>query len=80
MRSLTNDPRHIHPGEIKSIVYHGSGRQSAHTQFKDTNIVLTTYETLRADWTTDGALYSQKWHRVVLDEGKLAHHPFTFCH
>jgi hypothetical protein len=31
---------------------------------------MTTYETLRSDWVIRGALYSGRWLRVILDEGK----------
>jgi len=38
--------------------------------FKSNDIILTTYETLRSEWLTNGALYSEKWYRLVLDEGQ----------
>ncbi|KAF2239007.1 hypothetical protein EV356DRAFT_226832 [Viridothelium virens] len=60
--------RHIRPACVRVIVYHGSTRQRMHTELEGADIVLTTYETLRAEWMTKGALYSEKWHRLVLDE------------
>ncbi|GAW19570.1 hypothetical protein ANO14919_090580 [Xylariales sp. No.14919] len=65
--------RHIHPGKIRIMVYHGSNRKSLADQFQDSDIVITTYETIRAEWAANegaGTLFSRKWLRVVLDEGK----------
>lgn len=50
-------------------VYHGSARKQLSDKFSDYDIVLTTYETVRMDWTTTQFLYGQEWHRLVLDEG-----------
>lgn len=64
--------RHIHEGQIRVKVYHGSSRESVANQFYDTDVIVTTYETLRTEWTAqEGArpLFSWKWLRVVLDEG-----------
>ena len=51
-------------------MYQGSGRHRQSSIFEDHDVILTTYETLRSDWQADGALYSTKWYRVVLDEGR----------
>ena len=65
--------RHIHAGELRVVVYHGSSRsrwsQSLHTH----DVILTNYDTLRSEWTCearDSPLYSQEWARIVLDEGE----------
>ncbi|PMD44747.1 hypothetical protein L207DRAFT_483787 [Hyaloscypha variabilis F] len=63
--------RHIRTGQMRVAVYHGSNRRQLASKFWKTDIVLTTYETLRSDWATTGPLYSSTWRRVVLDE---AHH------
>lgn len=61
--------RHIRSGGIRSLLYHGPKRQEGldEDQF---DVVLTTYETLRSDWTAQGPLYARKWARIILDEGK----------
>ncbi|KAI9708611.1 MAG: hypothetical protein M1820_003829 [Bogoriella megaspora] len=63
--------KHIHPGNARTLVYHGSGRQRMFKDFGNYDIILTTYETMRADWKINGTLYWTAWHRLVLDE---AHH------
>jgi SNF2 family DNA or RNA helicase len=73
---MTNDVvafRHIHEGQIRTEIFHGSGRESHANQFRDADVVITTYETLRFEWAASKGtrpLYSWKWLRVVLDEGK----------
>ncbi|KAH6717629.1 SNF2 family N-terminal domain-containing protein, partial [Leptodontidium sp. MPI-SDFR-AT-0119] len=67
--------QHIHEGQIRVGVYHGPNRESLANKFRETDVVITTYETLRSEWASpasEGArpLYSWKWLRVVLDEGK----------
>ncbi|KAI9695044.1 MAG: hypothetical protein M1822_000661 [Bathelium mastoideum] len=63
--------RHIFADQVRVLVYHGSARQSMLPALKHYDVVLTTYETLRMEWVTQGALYSGKWSRLTLDE---AHH------
>ncbi|KAF5574949.1 helicase-like transcription factor [Fusarium subglutinans] len=43
-------------------------RQTLAKQFRNNDIVLTTYQTLRSEWTNKGPLFTKKWFRVVLDE------------
>lgn len=61
--------RHTRPGAVKLLVYHGPKRQDLATALHDNDIVLTTYDTLRTDWSNHGPLYTCTWARVVLDEG-----------
>ena len=61
--------RHIYPNQLGAIVYHGPSRQRINSYFKNTDVVLTTYDALRNDWMNKGPLSSRKWCRVVLDEG-----------
>ncbi|KAI1039961.1 hypothetical protein LB505_006019 [Fusarium chuoi] len=59
------------PGQIRVALYHGTGRQSHAKHFRDNDIVMTTYQTLRSEWTNKGPLFTEQWIRVVLDEGQL---------
>jgi len=55
-------------------VYHGSNRDGLSDELRSHDVVLTTYDTLRSEWTSKagkGVLYSEIWARVVLDEGKF---------
>ncbi|KAF5712259.1 helicase-like transcription factor [Fusarium mundagurra] len=54
--------------DTRVAVYHGTGRHTLAKQFRNNDIVLTTYQTLRSDWTNKGPLFTEKWFRVVLDE------------
>ncbi|EXL55935.1 hypothetical protein FOCG_03652 [Fusarium oxysporum f. sp. radicis-lycopersici 26381] len=59
---------HIVPGQIRGALYHGTGRQSLAKHFRNNDIVLTTYQTLRSEWANKGPLFAEQWFRVVLDE------------
>lgn len=64
--------RHVHEGQLRVGRYHGSGREELAKEFLDADVVITTYETLRSDFSTSNKspIYSSQWLRVVLDEGK----------
>lgn len=69
-------PRHFHPGQLRSIVFHGSDRRKLSSDISTKDIVITTYETLKSEWCSNRAsshLFSevQRWSRVVLDEGRM---------
>jgi SNF2 family DNA or RNA helicase len=51
-------------------VYHGADRDRLTSALQSQDLVLTTYETLVSEWRIGGALCSNKWHRIVLDEGQ----------
>jgi SNF2 family DNA or RNA helicase len=64
---------HIHPGQIRVALYHGSNRRGRLSGLFNHDIVLTNYDTLRSEWTgraREGLLYSKEWARIVLDEGE----------
>ncbi|KAK4182730.1 SNF2 family N-terminal domain-containing protein [Podospora australis] len=48
---VANFVRHIRPGNVKSVVYHGSNRAKLKPHLQEYDVVLTTYGTLRAEWT-----------------------------
>ncbi|KAF5968446.1 hypothetical protein FBULB1_10725 [Fusarium bulbicola] len=60
--------KHIVPGQIRVAVYHGPARQNLAKHFRNIDIVLTTYQTLRSDWANKGPLFGEQWLRVILDE------------
>lgn len=63
--------RHIHPGQVRYLVYHGPKRRETQQALsRDYDIVITTYDTLLSDWRAGSGLHSEIWYRVALDEGK----------
>ncbi|OHE96895.1 hypothetical protein CORC01_07862 [Colletotrichum orchidophilum] len=62
--------RHIKPGNIRSLVFLGPTRHQFIYSLPKLDVVLTTYDTLRSDWMSNGPLYNFTWARVILDEGK----------
>lgn len=66
--------RHFHPGQLRSIVFYGSDRRNLSSDILTKDVVITTYETLKSEWSSNRAnshLFSevQRWRRIVLDEG-----------
>lgn len=65
--------RHL-TGGIKVIIYHGSQRPKDLHVIQDSDIVITTYNTLALEYQKDkeqpALLHLVGWYRVVLDEGK----------
>ena len=62
------------------VQYHGPGRPKDLDTISDSDIVVTTYNTLTAEFlirSKPSILHHMGWYRVVLDEGK-PHHPFHF--
>lgn len=63
--------RHL-KGGLKIIIYHGPGRPNDPEMISDSDIVLTTYNTLTAEYqikSKPSTLHRIGWYRVVLDEG-----------
>lgn len=71
------EARHLQQGQVKVAVFHGPDRHKLAPKLMTNDIILTTYETLRSEWSTglaDSVLYQNHggWARVVLDEGILS--------
>jgi SWI/SNF-related matrix-associated actin-dependent regulator of chromatin subfamily A3 len=50
--------------------FHGSREETDIAKLINSEIVLTTYATIAADFSRDMRLYSVTWFRIVLDEGE----------
>ena len=61
--------RHIRPGIVTSLTYHGHGREEYDATIKKYHIVLTTYSTVMVEKKRHNFLFSHNWYRIVLDEG-----------
>ncbi|QPC69459.1 hypothetical protein HYE68_000211 [Fusarium pseudograminearum] len=61
----------FHPQTFKVHIFHGQTRAKNKDQLLDSDIVLTTYQTLEKDSSSNRILNSIMWSRIVLDE---AHH------
>jgi len=65
-------------GGLGVVKYHGPGRPEDLDTISDSDIVVTTYNTLTAEFLSTSKpsiLHRIGWYRVVLDEGK-PHPPF----
>ena len=63
--------RHVKPGCITVRTYHGNNRQQVAEDWHNADVILTTYDTLRSEYSSRGPLYATEWARVMLDEGRL---------
>ena len=62
--------RHLH-GTLKTVKYHGQKRETQVAVIEDSDIVITTYHTLAADFAAKASRLNEiAWFRVVLDEGR----------
>ncbi|KAI0592763.1 SNF2 family N-terminal domain-containing protein [Biscogniauxia sp. FL1348] len=67
-------------GDLKVIKYHGSGRPKDLDTIQDSDIVVTTYNTLTREFqikSEPSSLHQIGWYRVVLDEAHTIRHPTT---
>ena len=56
---------------MRYLKYHGQRREKDPAALLNKEVVLTTYETVSADFARgDSVLYKVAWFRIVLDEGK----------
>src|SRR5437667_3519377 len=83
MVSFAHSNTHFQPRSIKYLLYYGAEREEDVSNLLENDLVITTYDTLKADCPTNskrkskrsGLLHSIGWCRVVLDEGEFA----KFC-
>ncbi|KAK8090377.1 hypothetical protein PG997_005338, partial [Apiospora hydei] len=64
---------HVTYGAMRHIRHHGKDRIGGLCELESVHVVLTTYHTVSAEWKTDerkrdSALFSVKWHRIIIDE------------
>ncbi|KAM0247854.1 hypothetical protein ACHAP5_003866 [Fusarium lateritium] len=67
---------HAVEGRLISRRHHRETRLASVEEIEATNIVLTTYHTISAEWSPSGKangsiLYSVRWRRIILDEAHL---------
>lgn len=64
---------HSHVGEtLKLIKYHGQGREKNLDKLQESDLVITTYNTLATERAKNkSVLHDLEWYRVVLDEGRI---------
>ncbi|KAF2088966.1 hypothetical protein K490DRAFT_72630 [Saccharata proteae CBS 121410] len=64
--------KHIIPGTITHLKYHGQSRSISFDDLAKYDVVLTTYATAAADYRNNNSPLTQHvWYRVVLDEAHV---------
>ncbi|KAI0441189.1 hypothetical protein F4803DRAFT_552380 [Xylaria telfairii] len=63
-------------GSIKYFKYHGAGRQKDLEVLSDSDLIVTTYQTLRSEFANKKShLHKIEWYRIVLDEAHVIRRP-----
>ncbi|KAF2108636.1 SNF2 family N-terminal domain-containing protein [Lophiotrema nucula] len=67
---------HVKPGYMNIFRHHGKTRLARIDDLNNITIVLTTYQTLSADWKAGGSdrinfMFSVSWRRIILDEAHV---------
>jgi SNF2 family DNA or RNA helicase len=69
--------RHLKSGSLEYTIYHGQKREKSLEKLQSFDVVLTTYDTLKADFKPQGdstrarLLQQVEWYRIVLDEAHV---------
>ncbi|KAI8949691.1 hypothetical protein F4801DRAFT_580228 [Xylaria longipes] len=63
-------------GSIKYFKYHGAGREKDLEVLSDSDLIVTTYQTLRSEFANKKSqLHKIEWYRIVLDEAHVIRRP-----
>jgi hypothetical protein len=73
---------HVTPGILRYHIYYGKDRSRTPMDLKNLDLVITTYSVVSKEWERELSgkqshrqLHSARWHRIVLDEGKVTYRP-----
>jgi len=73
--------RHVFPGALSYRRHHGKTKLTDIRDLNSVHVVLTTFHTVSAEWSSRGGssslLFSTKWKRVILDEGNFRFLPLA---
>ncbi|KAL2881818.1 hypothetical protein SGCOL_002975 [Colletotrichum sp. CLE4] len=76
----TNEIEKHVDGSLTHVKYHGPNREKDLDKIKGSDVVVTTYNTLSAEFEKKSSiLHKIGWYRVVLDEGKSLHANSRWC-
>lgn len=75
--------KHLHPGTLRCLLYHGPKRSDDIASILAHEIVITTYDVVATEWKGldkgPRPLFSVNWRRIVLDEGEPLFSPFEYA-